>query len=80
MPIYSYSPSKSVFTSEMKYTASQFTLIHCLEPDSVHQAITTPPSPPCAIVILGSFKNNNDGYISSRLIRQMLAIFFGVEF
>lgn len=45
MPIYSYSPSKSVFTSEMKYTASQFTLIHCLEPDSVHQAITTPPSP-----------------------------------
>lgn len=30
MPVYSYSysPSKSVFTSEMKYTASQFALIH----------------------------------------------------
>ena len=46
MPVYSYSPSKTVFVSEMKYTASQFTLIHCLEPDSIHQAITTPPSPP----------------------------------
>ena len=62
MPVYSYSPSKTVFVSEMKYTASQFTLIHCLEPDSIHQAITTPPSPPpppCAIIyiILGSLNN-----------------------
>ena len=28
MPVYSYSPSKTVFFSEMKYTASQFILIH----------------------------------------------------
>ena len=39
MPVYSYSPSKTVFISEMKYTASQFTLIHCLEPDSIHLAL-----------------------------------------
>jgi len=47
MPVYSRSPSKTVFISEMKYSASQFALIYCLEPDSIHQAITTPPSP-CA--------------------------------
>ena len=56
MPVYSYSPSKSVFISEMKYTASQFTSIHCLEPVSMHQSITTPP-PPRAPLSLMEFNN-----------------------
>lgn len=74
MAVYSYSPSKTVFISEMKYTASQFTLIHCLEPESYNATL-----PPCAIIILGSLNNNNgDGY--AYFISNVDNFFFGVEF
>ena len=70
-PVYSYSPSKSVFISEMKYTASQFTSIHCLEPVSMHQSITTPLSPRAPLSLM-EFNNKTTATGTNTSLRKCI--------